>query len=252
MISPDSTKGIFQFKKFSVQVDSGVFPVTTDSVLIGSWVTVDGIHSALDLGCGTGILSLMIAQRSEEGCKIIALDCDEASIRCCQINFEKSAWKEKLSCVRLDAKDFLNDPSTINFDSTFDLIISNPPYFTNQLVSPKSHVTRSKHGNDFDFDLLCRIAVEFLNQTGRLCVVIPHTLEEELTYKMYASSFQLTRMTKVKHHDNAMFGLSLIEYIRIAGSPVFDELVLYDANGKRTPAYHQLTKDFYLEVIPIN
>jgi tRNA1Val (adenine37-N6)-methyltransferase len=252
MISLDSAKGIFQFKKFSVQVDSGVFPVTTDSVLLGSWVTVDGIHSALDIGCGNGILSLMIAQRSEEDCNIIALDCDEASIHCCKNNFEKSAWKEKLSCVKLDARDLLNDPSTINFNTTFNLIISNPPYFTNQLVSPKSHVTRSKHGNDFDFDLLCRIAVKFLSQTGRLCVIIPYALEEELTYKMYASSFQLARMTKVKHHENVMFSLSLIEYSRIAGSPVFDELVLFDANGKRTPAYQQLTKDFYLEVIPIN
>lgn len=237
---------IFRFKFFELQIPDQVFPVTTDSVLLGSWIDCDGLKSVLDLGTGTGILSLMLAQRSSDDCQIYGLDVHKESIECASNNFIRSPWKSKLQVIHLNLIDLLDAKNHPNLKSSFDLIVCNPPYYSGQLQSEDVHVSRAKHQTQFDFSSIARISEMFLKLNGNLAVVLPAELEFKLTSVCLREGLMLKRMCKIFHTKKLANSLCLCEYTKSQEEAAISKLVLYDENNQRTSDYASLTRDFYL------
>ncbi|MBK9107853.1 MAG: methyltransferase [Saprospiraceae bacterium] len=237
---------VFRFKYFELQIAENVFPVTTDSVLLGAWVHCEGIESVLDLGTGSGILGLMLAQRSADNCQIYGLDVHRESVECAKNNFLQTPWKTKLNVIHLSILDILIPQRHPFLPFSLDLIICNPPYFKGQLNSEDINVSRAKHQSQFDFNSLVKIAEQLLSETGTLAVVLPHELEYKLTSVCLKAGLTLKRMCKVYHRANVANSLCLCEYTKSQHKPEISEIVLYDENNQRTREYAALTKDYYL------
>jgi tRNA1Val (adenine37-N6)-methyltransferase len=221
--------------------------VTTDSVLLGSWVRLAGVHKVLDVGCGSGILSLMIAQRTPENCAIIGIDHHKESIHITTQNFLKSAWEHKLSALRLNVAEINEYSGIVPFSKhSFHLVISNPPYFDSDLKSPVEMKSRARHQSDFNFEALVRFSATYLEPGGKLVVVIPSDLECKLTSVSIGEGLYLNRKCTVKHFLNSEPGLCLCEYGSSSSQCEFSELILFEEEQLKTPAYHELTRDFYL------
>ncbi len=223
-----------------------VFPVTTDSVLLGSWVRILRSQNILDLGCGSGVLSLMLAQRAGPGTRIYGIDVDQYSVDCCQENIKSSPWSQNVYCFQIGLTELVTDHFFSSMKSAFQQIVSNPPYYKNQLKSDRIVSARSKHQNQFDFKLLSDIVHFFLAEEGSASFVIPYSQEEELSYQMYNNSLQLNRMMNVRHYQNSENNLILLEYSRSGMAMESNEMVLFDQNGTRTKEFDQLTKAYYL------
>ena len=119
----------FQFKQFTVWHDKCAMKVGTDGVLLGAWTSVQGAHSILDVGTGTGLVALMLAQRSLPNTNIVALEIDEAAARQAKENIVRSPWKKQIEVVQADFRKYQSPEK-------FDVIVSNPPYFVDSLGCP--------------------------------------------------------------------------------------------------------------------
>ncbi len=245
-MSESSVATVFKCKEFSVLIAQYVFPVTTDSILLGSWLEPVNVKSVIDLGCGTGILSLMVAQKSSDGCQILAFDKDDHSINCCKENFVNSKWKHRLSSYQLDISLFQSEFRKYFTQNTCDLVISNPPYFFNSLLSTQDSNKRSRHQGEFNYRLLAQISNWSLNDNGKANFVVPVSGLDELTYAMYLNKFHLHRKTKVYHTRNNLCNIVLVEFGRKSKSLRQQDLVLFNLDGYKTNEYDMLTRNFYL------
>jgi tRNA1Val (adenine37-N6)-methyltransferase len=245
MMNELNSTEIFYFKQFALKIKKGVFPITTDSVLLGSWIDTGKVKTILDLGCGSGILSLMLAQRSNAN--ILAVDMDPISIECAKENCENSPWKSRIHFFNAQINELKGLEPFSMFATKVDLIVSNPPYFRQQLVSHEDYMIRSKHQHAFDFESLARVSEYFLEEEGRACFVIPMNSEADLTFQMYALGFQLNKMTMIRHNQNSDFSLALLEFRKLINRYAQNEITLYNDNGSKTEEFYKLTKEYYLK-----
>ncbi|MBR4805261.1 MAG: methyltransferase, partial [Bacteroidales bacterium] len=160
----------FQFKQFLVNQENVSMRVNTDGVLLGAWATLpSNATGILDVGTGTGVIALMIAQRlgfQQPHCQIVAIDVDNASCKQAQENFQQSKWSESLVAKHISLQDF-------NTEKLFDLIISNPPYFNNALKNPSEAKRTARHTDTLSYQDLTNAASKLLKPNGRLSVIIP-------------------------------------------------------------------------------
>lgn len=236
----------FQCKQFFIKQSKDVFPITTDSILLGSWVQANNPTMALDIGCGTGILSLMLAQRYPFIKKIVAIDKSLEAVQCAQQNFANSSWHEKLSVECTSWNNFLSN-------DRFDLIICNPPYFTNSLPSENLNKSLQRHAAELDFNTLATVVTQHLSSTGSFGMIIPANQESMLSYYLNQKGLLLNRLARIFNTMQADASLILMEFSRNMKSLICDDLFLIDEQGNKTIEYNNLTKDFYLdEINPID
>ncbi|MGZ5188348.1 MAG: tRNA1(Val) (adenine(37)-N6)-methyltransferase, partial [Kaistella sp.] len=152
----------FQFKNFSLNQSAKVFRVGTDGVLLGASVCVESAENILEIGTGTGLIALMIAQRNTTA-KITALDINEEAVTLADINFKNSPYKNRLRVLHCDFKNFESDEK-------FDLIVSNPPYFEE---NPSEKDVMARQQTELSFRDLIKNASGNLSHAGRLSVIIP-------------------------------------------------------------------------------
>ena len=158
----------FHFKKFSVLQDQCAMKVGTDSVLLGAWSSLKHApKSILDIGAGTGVLALIMAQRSSAEI-IDALEIDAEAYEQCVYNFENSDWGDRLFCYHAALKDF-----TVEIEDSYDLIISNPPFFTDNFKSGNEARDKARFEEALPFEQLLNSASKLLTKSGQLNVVIP-------------------------------------------------------------------------------
>ena len=155
----------FQFKQFTIYHNKCAMKVGTDGVLLGAWADVSGVTRALDVGTGTGLIALMLAQRSES-LQLAAIDIDEGAVLQATENVAASPWGERIGVEQADFVSFV--PA-----KPYELIVSNPPYFQDSLKSPNDSRTAARHTDSLGFDQLVAKASELLAADGRFCVVIP-------------------------------------------------------------------------------
>lgn len=234
----------FNFKQFTLKISKGVFPVTTDSVLLGSWVNVGNAKVILDLGCGSGIISLMLAQKSDA--TVYAVDVDLLSIECAKENVQNSPWKDKIHVLNIELQELQVLEIFKAYKSNVDLVVSNPPYFQQQLLSAEEHMIRSKHQHKFDFETLAEVSDYYLTEKGKACFVIPLKSETHLSFQMYLHAFQLNKITKIKHRQTSEFSLALVEYRRLLDRFEQNEIVLYNHDGSKTEEFVELTGAYYI------
>uniref|UniRef100_UPI004049C897 tRNA1(Val) (adenine(37)-N6)-methyltransferase n=1 Tax=Flavobacterium sp. TaxID=239 RepID=UPI004049C897 len=235
---------LFQFKKFSIKQNKSAMKIGTDAVLLGAWTPIpENIFSVLDIGAGTGILALMLAQRTNAE-QIDAIEIDEDAYEECVENFENSPWSDKLFCYHAGLDEFLEEMQ----DESFDLIISNPPFFTDNYKSENKSRDLARFEDALPFDELIESAANLLSEFGIFSVIIP--FKEEEKFIALAKEFQLFpfKTTHVKGTPTSKIKRSLIAFKWDEQTNIEDELVIEIERHQYTPEYIELTKEFYLKM----
>ena len=240
---------MFRFKQFSVRQEVSAMKVGTDGVLLGAWATVlPEERLALDVGTGTGVIALMLAQRSataisgeKPGLRILGIDLDEAAAGEAAANFAASPWADRLTARADSLQSFLAEQAqTPDFVPQFDVIVSNPPFFAADVAAPDGRRSAARQCGSLPPSELLAAGALLLSPSGRLAVIYPP--EEASGFRLEAESagLYLSRQTRVISVAGQPPKRLLMEFTRIPGHPRFDDLVIGSAE------YRALTGDFYL------
>jgi tRNA1Val (adenine37-N6)-methyltransferase len=218
--------------------------IGTDGVLLGAWTPIENHPNAiLDIGTGTGIIALMLAQRSDAQ-QIDALEIDENAYEQAVDNFENSPWSDRLFCFHAGLDEFVEEP-----EEEYDLIISNPPFYTDDFRSENEQRDLARFQEAMPFEDLVEAAALLLSETGVFSVIIP--FKEEEKFIALANEYDLfpIKITRVKGTPTSEIKRSLLAF-RKYELPVLmaDELVIETARHQYTPEYIALTQDFYLKM----
>ncbi len=234
-------EGAFRFKHFTVRQERCPMKVGTDGVLLGAWTEIRPTdRRLLDIGTGTGLIALMLAQRAPEA-EVTGIDIDDVSQA--RENGDASPWGDRLHFVQTPVQAF--DPV-----ERFDRIVSNPPFFDATLPSPDAGRTTARHTVTLTFSDLCDAALRLLAPGGRLSVVLP---QSEVRRFLLAAGGRLTtlRRTEVRTTPRRPVKRTLLELSRTEEadrSPITDELVIGTGEHEvYTPEYRALTGEFYLK-----
>lgn len=231
---------VFRFKQFAIKQDRCAMKVGTDGVLLGAWVEVNGNDKkVLDIGTGTGIIALMVAQKCE--CMIDAIEIDADAFAQAAENFKESKWAKRLRSFNAGLQNFL--PAE---DGAYDLIVSNPPFFMDAYKTGNDARNIARHINEsLTFDELIEHVVRLLKRTGRFCVIMPvkeGNMFIELCEKKNLFCNKITRVkTKTEKQDKRLLLEMGFERKEIGGG----ELLIHDMKGNYSEAFVALTKDFY-------
>lgn len=235
---------MFQFKQFAVNQDRCAMKIGTDSVLLGAWCPIDNHpFSVLDIGAGTGILSLMLAQRSNAE-QIDALEIDENTYEQCVENFEASPWSDRLFCFHAGLDEFVNEP-----EDEYDTIISNPPFYNEEYKTNDAQRDLARFQDALPFENLIEAAELLLSENGIFAVIIP--FKEEARFIDLCAEAELfpVKVTRVKGSYTTPIVRSLLAFKRYELAVLeADELVIEINRNEYTDEYIALTKDFYLKM----
>ena len=234
---------MFTFKQFTVNQERCAMKIGTDGVLLGAWAPlINNPNAILDIGAGTGILSLMLAQRSTAE-QIDAIEIDEDAYEQCVENFETSPWGDRLFCFHAGLDEFVDDP-----EDKYDLIISNPPFYAEDFKTDDSQRDRARFQDAMPFEELIEAAALLLSDNGIFSVIIP--FKEEAKFVSMCKELDLfpLQITRVKGTPTSDIKRSLLAFTRIEQTPLIDELTIEISRHQYTPEYIALTKDFYLKL----
>ena len=237
------SKKPFKFKQFTLEQDKCAMKVGTDALLLGSWTTVEKHqNSILDIGAGTGILALMMAQRSEVPL-IDALEIDDSAYEQCVFNFEQSPWNDRLFCFHASLEEFVEE-----IEDTYDLIICNPPFYSEDYKTKNGQRDLARFQDALPFDHLIESTSKLLEEKGTFSVIIP--FKEETLFINTASKFNLypNKILRVKGNPTSEIKRSLIEFSFSKNDTKISELIIETERHQYTPDYINLTKDFYLKI----
>ena len=236
-------KSGFQFKQFSVYQDRCAMKVGTDGVLLGAWVNVDNAKNTLDIGTGTGLIALMMAQRSVSSL-ITAIEIDSEAACQATENVLNSPWKDRIEVVNADLLDF-------NCSKRYDVIVSNPPYFSQSLQSPDKQRTLARHNDHLTYSALIQKVATLLSENGRFSVIIPYDHKDEFIQLASQSRLYLQRIVAVKTTPTSVFRRVLLEFSfveSIVEQLKVEELLIERERHQYSTEYINLTKDFYLKM----
>ena len=234
----------FQFKQFSLEQDQCAMKIGTDGVLLGAWAPI--LHnpfSILDIGTGTGIIALMLAQRSNAA-QIDALEIEENAYEQATDNFENSPWNDRLFCFHAGLDEFMEEP-----EDEYDLIVSNPPFYAEDYKTNDEQRDLARFQDALPFEDLVEAADLLLSENGILAVIIP--FKEEERFLAIAKKFELypIKITRVKGTPTTEIKRSLMAFKRFELPTLHsDELIIETARHQYTPKYIELTKEFYLKM----
>ncbi len=233
----------FKFKQFTVDQDKCAMKIGTDSVMLGAWTSLKkNPKSILDIGSGTGILSLMMAQRSLTE-QIDAIEIDASSYEQCVENFENSIWSDRLFCYHASIIEF-----TSEIEDTYDLILSNPPFYSEHYKSNNVQRDQARFQDSLPFEHLLFCAAQLLTVNGTFSVILPY--KEEILFIRLASEVNLfpNRILHIKGNPTSKIVRSLIEFSFDNSEVEIAELIIETTRHLYTKDYINLTKDFYLKM----
>lgn len=233
----------FTFKQFSVQQDKTAMKVGTDGVLLAAWTPVNhNPFSVLDIGAGTGIIALMLAQRTHAE-QIDALEIDEEAYEQAVENFENSPWGDRLFCFHAGLDEFIEEP-----EDEYDLIVSNPPFYSENYKTENEQRDLARFQDAMPFEELIEAADLMLSENGIFAVILP--FKEEKNFIALAKEAELypVKITRVKGTPTSDIKRSLLAFSRNEIHNIaIDELIIETDRHVYTPEYIELTKDFYLK-----
>lgn len=229
----------FHFKQFSVSHDFGM-KVGTDAVLLGAWLQFDNAARILDVGTGTGIIALMLAQRNASD--IMGIDIDKASVAEAQHNILQSPWKDK---IKILLGDFCNE-SLINTLGTFDILVTNPPYFIHSMKSPFENRNIARHSESLPFETLIHNATKILKPDGKLALILPIT--EAIIFTKLAENHQFYTeiICDVLPYPNASANRKILLFQQKKTTPIHQTICIRNEDRSYSEEYKTLTNDFYL------
>ncbi|MBQ4162283.1 MAG: tRNA1(Val) (adenine(37)-N6)-methyltransferase [Parabacteroides sp.] len=234
---------MFQFKQFTIHHDRCAMKVGTDGVLLGAWANVIGCQRILDVGTGTGLIALMLAQRSSA--QIHAIDIDEAACLQATENVANSPFSKRVEIIHKDLETYCHSCS-----SQYDLIVSNPPYFVDSLKCPDRQRNTARHTDTLSLESLLRDCHQLLTPKGVIALILPYDRKESLLQGIGKEQLFLSKEVDVVPVIGALPKRMLIELRKEQPiEPVVPTtLTIEIARHQYTEAYIELTKAFYLKM----
>ena len=233
---------MFKFKQFSVKQAQSAMKIGTDSVLLGAWTPLNHPQSILDIGAGTGLLALMLAQRCD-ALTIDAVEIDEQAYIECSENFEESPWGDRLFCYHASFEEFFTE-----MDESYDLIISNPPFYSTNYKTPEKARNTARFSDALPSKQLLEGVSHLLAVEGYFSVILPYSESE--TFITLAATFGLfpQKITHTRGNEKSELKRSMMLFARkpLPSYPIHI-FTIEKERGVYTDEYKELTKEFYLK-----
>ena len=230
----------FAFKQFTIQQDKCAMKVNTDAVLLGAWVNPNGSKTILDIGTGTGVIALMLAQKSKA--RIIAIDIDKEATEQARLNVESSIFRN----VEVQHLSFQN--LTDSSQEKFNLIVTNPPYFIDSWKSPSDTRTIARHTGHLSFEDIIYGAKKLLDEKGKFCLILP-TNEAGIFKKLAENKgLYLSKLLRIRTRSDSQTEKRHLMQFEFKETEFSESTLVIesDRNMKYSPEYIELTKDYYL------
>jgi tRNA1Val (adenine37-N6)-methyltransferase len=232
----------FQFKQFRIIQDKSAMKVGMDGVLLGAWADVSGAKRILDIGTGTGLIALMMAQRNADA-RIDAVEIEPDAFQEAVSNIQQSPWNERIQIELCSFQKFVEKT-----DLKYDLIVSNPPYFTNGHKAPLENRATARHSDSLPLSALISGAIGLLNEKGKIALVLPIDGLPELAQLADSNNLHISRICHVKPNPQKQLFRILVELTK--SECIFQEenlMIEFEKHHDYTPEYKELTKEFYLK-----
>ena len=233
----------FHFKQFSIAQDRCAMKIGTDGVLLGAWVSLENEpESILDIGAGTGIIALQLAQRSSVE-TIDAVEIDDNAFEQCTENFEASPWGDRLFCYHASIQEFASE-----VEEKYNLIISNPPFYREDYKSGGEARDLARFEDALPFRHLLICVSHLLSEKGIFAVILPKKEAEHFVELASENELFPNRICEVKGTPTTEVKRVLLEFSFRKTEPKKETLIIEVSRHKYTPKYTQLVKDFYLKM----
>jgi tRNA1Val (adenine37-N6)-methyltransferase len=235
------SNNFFQFKKFRIEQDQCAMKVCTDSCIFGASISVDkSVHKILDIGSGSGLLSLMLAQKSLT-CHIDAVEIEPSAAQQSKLNFNNSPWGDRIHVYTESIQSFTSSEK-------YDLIISNPPFFSNYLASPDKKINSAHHTVSLSMEDLLAGVKKFLKPEGKFRVILPPYESDILSKKAETSGLYQNEKINIRDRKTSdiIRTISLLSFNK--EDCVEKELIIKDETGKYSEQFTELLKDYYLHL----
>lgn len=229
----------FQFKQFKVEHDRCAMKVGTDGVLLGAWAEVTDARRVLDIGTGTGLIALMVAQRTRDA-RIEGIDVDEAAVEQAEENVAASPWKDRILIRKEDIRQ--------TQETGYDVIVSNPPYFEEQVTCPDERRNTARHAGELGFDELLDAVCRLLTADGIFSVVLPTGAYDRFVALAAVRHLYIRRCTWVFTKPTAKPKRVLLAFGRTICPWQEEHLYIMENPPAYSGAYKALTGDFYLNI----
>jgi len=235
------SKESFTFRQFVVRQEHCAMKVGTDGTLLGAWAELERQDGrVLDIGTGTGLIALMMAQRFPNA-RVTAIDIDEMAVSQAADNVKHSPFADRIGVVQADVNVF--EPT-----EKFDSIVCNPPFFNHALICPDNKRTLARHTLSLSYRQLMTAAYRLLDEEGLFSVIIPNDFFQHMESEALLEGFFLTRVFGVRTIEGKTIKRYLIE---LRKNPVKEfvkkDVLIENSPNVRSEWYHKLTKDFYIK-----
>lgn len=232
----------FHFKQFSLQHDKSSIKIGTDAVLLGAWVDVANTNNILDIGCGCGVISLMLAQRCDA--QITGIDIDKDSILEAENNRKQSPWTERISFQQIGLQSYVTEDKW----HTYDCIVSNPPYFEQSLQSPYPKRNIGKHNVELNLDDLINCVSKLLHPTGKFCCILPANVAKKTENLCNEKGLYLSKLCHIQAFPHKPPNRTLFCFKKEKTTYITEYMSIRNIPNEYSTAYRQLTKDYYINM----
>lgn len=232
----------FKFKQFTIFHDRCAMKVGTDGVLLGAWANINNCRTGLDIGTGSGLIALMLAQRSKD-ISIEAIDIESSAIEQAMINIKPTNFAQRINCTEISLQNFY-----LKTKMQYDLIISNPPFFSQSLKSSNAARTAARHTDSLQMGELIKISSTLLSKNGRLSMIYPFDYKAGILDRAKENGLFITRFTNVYPTKMSNPKRILVEISRDESRLVESDLVIETERHKYSDEFTQLVKGFYLNM----
>ena len=233
-------KSRFTFKQFSIAQDRCAMKVGTDGVALGAWAPVDGVRRILDIGTGTGLIALMLAQRSVPECEIVAIELDHDAALQAAENVANSPWSQRIRVVESALQKYQSDP--------FDLIVSNPPYFPHGQSFASLARQNARHTAMLTHQELLIHSLRLLAPNGNIAVILPVSEAQMLMKVAAVHGLYVVSLQRLIPRVGLAPNRFLLLLSRVKHQKIASDLVIYSGNGVYSESYGDMVKDFYLKL----
>lgn len=232
----------FQFKQFKIIQEKAAMKVNTDGVLLGAWTNLEGVNSVLDIGTGTGLIALMIAQRCNA--QITGVEIEKNAAEEALENVQNSKWGNRIFIQNTSFQHF-----AANTESKFDLIISNPPFFTNSVKNANPHLSMARHNHLLPFADIIAGTVKLLTKSGKLSLILPFDNAHDFVKKASLNGLYLIRLTEVKPFPDKLPNRCLLEFVtKYTNFEKSQISVFSEVKNEYSGEFKKLAVDFYLKL----
>ena len=250
----------FRFKRFEVRQERAPMKVGTDGVLLGAWANVENARHIfqeddacvvstriLDVGTGTGLIALMMAQRFE-GARVVGIDINEGAVMDAMENVERSEFRGRIEIRRCALQELSQGDDACVVCTGFDAVVCNPPYFVRSLKCPDEGRSEARHSDTLSLRELTEVSYRVLREGGRLSVILPYEQEGEFIDITCGMGFEVSRVMRVRPTERGEFKRVMIEVRKgYRGEYTEEEMFIEVSRHVYSERYKEMTKDFYLK-----